>query len=105
MKMIKYKIFIIEGAKLDIKDSRTHYRSIYKSLGKRFTADLKRVVKTISTSPLTFGFRFNDFRTANLNIFPYQLHFMVEEETHSNIIFAVLHAHRDPDFIKSRLRG
>jgi plasmid stabilization system protein ParE len=100
---MRYKVLLIEEARIDIKESRKYYKSIYRKLGKRFTADLNQTILKISSNPLIFGFRFEEFRTANLNIFPYQVHYIIEEDNFSVIIFAVLHAYRDPDFIESRL--
>ncbi len=97
-----YKVIILDEAKDDIAATRSYYRKILNSLSKRFTADVKSAVTEIRTHPFTFGFRFDKFRTANLKIFPYQVHYVIDEENSAIIIFAVLHAYRDPDFIKTR---
>jgi plasmid stabilization system protein ParE len=97
-----FEVLILEEAKFDIKEARIYYKSILPSLSKRFTSDLKNTIGNICSHPETFGFRFNEFRTANLSIFPYQVHYIIAEST--IIIFAVLHAYRDPTFISSRKR-
>jgi len=88
---MNYKVIILDEAKTDIVESRTFYRKILKSLGKRFTADVKSTVAEIKSHPFTFGFRFNNFRTANLSVFPYQVHYIIGGDL-IIIIFAVLHA-------------
>lgn len=99
-----HKILILPEAKLDILEGRKYYSSILKSLGKRFREDIKSTIAVIKKRPLTFGYRFEFFRTANLGVFPYQVHYLINDEDGSIIIFAVLHAHRNPDFIQSRLK-
>lgn len=101
---MSYKILILPEAKIDIIEGKLFYKSILQSLGKRFTADVRRTVSNLKKRPLTYGSRFDSFRMANLDIFPYQVHYIIEGENSTVIIFAVLNAYRDPNFIKSRLR-
>lgn len=96
-----YKVVILQEAKADIKEAKAYYRSILKILNKRFTEDIKNTVTKIKNNPAAFGFRYDHFRTANLPVFPYQIHFFIDDRNSIVIIFAVLHAFRDPDFIKS----
>ncbi len=103
MKQMVYKTVILEEAKEDIKKARAYYRKILKSLSKRFTADIKEIVAKIRNKPFNFGFRFDEFRTANLSVFPYQIHYIVDEANSTIIIFAVLHAYRDPNFVELRM--
>ncbi len=97
-----YKIFLLQEAKEDILETRDYYKSLVSGLEKRFKLDLRRVIEKLQDNPYTFGFRFEEFRTANLQIFPYQVHYKIIEENQEVIVFAVLHAYRDPDFIKTR---
>ncbi len=97
-----YKVIILEEAKVDIKDARSYYRRVLRTLSTRFFGDVKNTVADIKIHPFSFGFRFASFRTANLSVFPYQVHYIIDEANAVIIIFAVLHAYRDPDFIQSR---
>jgi len=97
-----YKVLLLDEAKADIAGTRQYYNSLVQGLGKRFKLDLKKVVGQLQNNPHIFGFRFEEFRTANLQIFPYQVHYRIEENTNTVIVFAVLHGYRNPDFIKIR---
>jgi plasmid stabilization system protein ParE len=100
---MNYKVIILDEAKVDIIEARHYYTKILKSLGKRFTTDVRSTVAKIRTYPLTFGYRFNNFRTANLSIFPYQVHYIINKGNSTIIIFAILHASRDSETVKKRL--
>jgi plasmid stabilization system protein ParE len=97
-----YKILLLDEAKTDITEARLYYNSLLDGLGKRFKLDLKKMVSRVQNNPHSFGFRFEQFRTANLEIFPYQIHYRIEEENKTIIIFAILHGYRNPPFIKGR---
>lgn len=104
MKQLKYKVIILDEAKDDIIEAKIYYKKILKKLSIRFAADVKSAVSEIRINPLIFGFRFEKFRTANLSVFPYQVHYILDEANATILIFAVLHAYRNPDFIKIRFR-
>ena len=97
-----YKVILMEEAGADIIEARSYYKSLVIGLEKRFKLDLKKIINKLEENPYIFGFRFSEFRTVNLPIFPYQIHYKILEENKTIIIFAVLHAYRDPNFIKSR---
>ncbi len=79
-------------------------RSLVNGLDQRFKLDLRRIIFQLEENPKIFGVRFKKFRTANLNIFPYQVHYQIDEVNNTVVVFAVLHANRDPDFILKRGR-
>jgi hypothetical protein len=77
-----YEVVILEDAKSDIKEARVYYRKNLPALSKRFTSDTKNVVAKIKSNPLIFGLKFNEFRTANLSVFPYQIHLLLMKKMH-----------------------
>lgn len=99
---MKNKVLILDQAKVDVKEAKHYYKNILSSLSKRFIVDLESTVKRISNNPYTFGKRFKNFRTANLSVFPFQVHYTIDEEKNVVIIFAILHAYRDPNYITIR---
>jgi plasmid stabilization system protein ParE len=100
-----YKVLFLQEAKEDIIEARGYYKSLVKGLEIRFKLDLIRIIDKLQENPHVYGFRFEEFRTANLTIFPYQIHFKIDESNNAIIVFAVLHAYRNPAFIKSRNVG
>ncbi len=92
-----------DETKIDVKEARTHYQSILRVLSTRFTNDFKNTINKIKLNPFTFGYRFNEFRTANFAVFPYQVHYVIDKNSSTIIIFAVLNAYRNPQFVSSRL--
>ncbi len=97
-----YSLFLLEEAQSDILDTTHYYNSLVSGLGYTFLNDVKKIVNKIELNPFSFGFRYTNFRTANLSIFPYQIHFIINEELKKVIIFAVLHGYRNPTYIKKR---
>ncbi len=97
-----YKVLIHPLAKEDIREAATWYDKQQKELGKRFTTEVRDAVYFIKQNPKASNVRYSDVRTAVLNIFPFMVHFKVEEESQTIIILAVLHTSRNPEIWKKR---
>ena len=92
-----YKIVILPPATSDIKDAAHWYESKKEGLGKRFVRFVRKKVTTIAGDPNLYAIRYSDVRTAIIDVFPFMIHFKMEEEAKMIIIIAVLHTSQNPD--------
>ena len=97
-----YKCIILPLAKEDIHEAAKWYNKQQAELGKRFTAEVREKVHFIRQNPKAFNVRYDEVRTAVLNVFPFMIHFTVDEENKTIIISAVLHTSRDPKLWNNR---
>ena len=97
-----YKSVILPLAKEDIREAAKWYNGQQKGLGKRFTAEVREKVHFIRQNPKATNVRYNSVRTAVLNVFPFMIHFTIEEKNKTIVISAVLHTSRDPEIWKTR---
>lgn len=91
-----YKTLILPLAKDDIRDAARWYNKQSPGLGKRFTAEVRESVRYIKQNPTACTIRYDQVRTAVLRVFPFMLHYTVNEDSKTVIISAVLHTSRDP---------
>ena len=99
---MRHKLLLLSHTKDDIRDAKNYYNTVVPLLGNRFIEDLRTTFDIIQRNPFIYGSRIEGFRTANLKIFPYQVHYLVEDASRPVVIFAVLNAHRDPNYIGGR---
>ena len=97
-----YKSVILPLAKEDVREAAKWYNKRQNGLGKRFTAEVREKVHFIRQNPKASNVRYDDVRTAVLNVFPFMIHFTVEEKNKTIIVSAVLHTSRDPEIWKKR---
>ncbi len=97
-----YKSVILPLAKEDIRETAQWYSKQQKGLGKRFTAEVREKVYFIRQNPKTSNVRYKNVRTAVLNVFPFMIHYTVDEKSTTVIILAVLHTSRNPELWKNR---
>ena len=97
-----YKSVILPLAKEDIREAAKWYNKRQNGLGKRFTAEVREKVHFIRQNPKGTNVRDDEVRTAVLNVFPFMVHFTIDEKNETIIISAVLHTSRDPELWKNR---
>jgi hypothetical protein len=100
--MKKYKLVVLDIAKQDAKNARKWYREQQIGLDKRFTVDMNDTLRRILRTPSAYAIRYRNNRQANFDIFPYIIHFFIEETT--IIVTAILYAGRDPNLAKQRVK-
>lgn len=92
--MKQYKIRVIPAAYNDMKEARAWYRSKNPQLPKRFSQQVKITMEQIRSWPTAHAVRYKDVRIANVAVFPYAVHFIIEADT--IIVLAVHHSAIDP---------
>lgn len=97
-----YKPVILPLAKQDIRDAAKWYNKRQPGLGKRFIQHVRQSVQFIRRNPKAVAVRYDETRTTVLGIFPYMIHFTIDDDKKLLIISAVLSTHRDPDAWKER---
>jgi plasmid stabilization system protein ParE len=85
-----YKSIILPFAREDIKQAAKWYNERQPELGKRFIQYVRQKIRFIRQNPKAVVTRYDDVRTAVLDVFPYMIHFTVDDENKFVIISAVL---------------
>ncbi len=91
-----YKSIILPLAKEDIREAAKWYNKQQNGLGKQFTAEVRENVHFIRQNPKASNVRYKNIRTTVLNVFPFMIHYTIDEKNKAIIISAVLHTSRDP---------
>jgi len=75
-----YKAVILPAAALDMKEAADLYNEKKKGLGKRFSKEVRNKVKFICTNPETISIRYYNTRCILLEVFPFMIHFSIDED-------------------------
>jgi len=73
-----------------------------KSLGKRFIQEVRNKVLLIRKNPKISSVRYDAVQTAVLDVFPFMIHYTVDNQKKTVIIVAVFHTSIDPNKWKKR---
>lgn len=91
-----HKSIILPLAKEDIREAARWYNKQSPGLGKRYTAEVRESVLFIRQNPTACNIRYDKVRTAVLKVFPFMIHYTINEVSKTVVISAVLHTSRDP---------
>jgi plasmid stabilization system protein ParE len=97
-----WKLAYYEEVRLDIRVSKKWYRDQQQGLEKRFADDVKQCIARLQKHPLHYEVRYRNARIAYCEIFPFGIHFYIDEPAKQLVIIAIVHQHRDPEFSKKR---
>lgn len=92
-----YKVITLEAAQHDIRKAVSWYEGKKKGLGKRFSSKLKEKTQFIRENPKAAPLKYHDIRTAVMDVFPYMIHYTVDDQYQCIFIAAVFHAAQNPE--------
>lgn len=93
---------ILPLAKQDINEAAMWYNAKQKGLGTRFTQRIRNKVHSICRYPKATAIRYDSTRTSILDIFPYMIHYTINESQKTVIISAVFHTSLNPEMWGNR---
>ncbi len=91
-----YKLIVLPKVKRDIQKVANWYNQQQKGLGKRFTSEVREARQYIHQHPLKVQIRYDEIRMFKINIFPYCLHFKVDEQNKVITLAAIFGTKQDP---------
>lgn len=80
----------------DILDIVAYYKLIHINLAIAFLDCLEEIQKYIFDFPLSFQIKYKNVRTILLAQYPYQIHYIINDEKKQIVIIAIIHAYRNP---------
>lgn len=98
---VSYTLIIRPEAEADLTDQFDWYDQCKKGLGHEFLAEIHSSVRQIAENPLRNAMIYKSARRALVRRFPFQVVYLVEDETVEVIAF--MHARRDPQRWRGRV--
>lgn len=91
-----FKIVFSRKSLIETEEARRWYNKQQYGLGKRFIADIQKVINDIKFNPFFASVKFDSIRTATCKIFPYTVHYEIDEKEKLIRIISVFHISRKP---------
>jgi len=84
------------NARRDISTAIEWEESRSPGLGDKFWEDLSERISTISETPYMGTIRYQNVRCTITQVFPYLIHYIVDDKAQTLIVLRVLHTNRKP---------
>ncbi|WP_269225169.1 type II toxin-antitoxin system RelE/ParE family toxin [Flavobacterium eburneipallidum] len=100
---MSYTVINHKEVKNDVLQVKNWYKSQQKGLEKRFANEVRITLNFIIKNPLLFQVKYKTVRAAYTEIFPYAVHYHLNEKTKTITLLGVFHTSLSPDKWLDRL--
>jgi len=89
-----YQVFYLDEVENDIAVAKQWYAEQQKGLDVRFVAAVKETLSNILKMPSVYAVRYRNIRIAHTKVFPYNVHFYIDETKAKVVIIGIVHSKR-----------
>ena len=86
-----YKVLYLDEVENDISVAKQWYAEQQKDLDIRFSATIKETLSNILKMPSAYAVRYRNIRIAHTKVFPYNVHFYIDEAQAQVVIIGIIH--------------
>ncbi len=91
-----YKVKIDQEALLDLQEIIEWYNKQTQGLGTRFFKQTTSQINSLKKTPFIYSNRYADVRCMIIKKFPFMVHYKIDSNEKTIIIFAIFHTSRNP---------
>ena len=100
---MSYQLDFLLEANQDIDDAIEWYNKKKDGLGERLYELIKDKFNKLKDNPYLWSIRYDEVHCALVDVFPYLIHYIIEEDQQRILVLGVLHTSKDPAIWKERL--
>ena len=89
-----YKISYLDEVENDINQAKQWYAEQQNDLDVQFVTSVKKTLSAIIKMPSAFAVRYRNVRIAHTKVFPYNVHFYIDETKSHIVIIGIVHNKR-----------
>ena len=90
-----YSVYYLDEVENDLSVAKQWYAEQQEDLDQRFISAVKETLVSIVKMPSAFAVRYKNVRIAHTKIFPYNVHFFIDETNAQVVIIGIVHNKRD----------
>jgi hypothetical protein len=93
---MSYTVINHKEVKNDVLQAKDWYKTKQKDLDKRFANEVKSTLNYLIKNPLLFQIKYKTVRTAFTEVFPYSVHYHLNEKTKTSTVLGIFHTSISP---------
>jgi len=101
---MSYTLVFSKESDQDIEEVIDWYNEQQDGLGNHFYTLLKDKLEKLKENPHLWSVRYDEVHCAIVNVFPYLIHYIIEESMQKVVVLGVLHTSKNPDDWKKRVK-
>ena len=100
---MSYTVINHKEVKNDVIDAKDWYKTQQKGLEKRFASEVKITLNYLIKNPLLFQLKYKTVRVAFTDLFPFGVHYHLNEDTKTITVLGIFHTSMSPSKWLKRL--
>ena len=97
-----YNILYLDEAKTDVKAAKTWYKNQRNGLQKQFAQEVTKAISLLQNFPQVYAIRYRNIRVVHTKVFPFGIHFYINDISKVVTITAIVHDFRDVASVMDR---
>ncbi|KQR72642.1 type II toxin-antitoxin system RelE/ParE family toxin [Pedobacter sp. Leaf176] len=97
-----YGLYFLDEVKSDIREAKDLYKTQKPGLEKRFAQEIKKSILKLQNHPKSYEIRYKNIRSVFTEVFPYAIHFFIDDKLKQVVIIAILHQSRNQNINQDR---
>lgn len=89
-----YTALYFDEVKNDISTAKAWYKEQQSGLDEKFELSLRVAIANILKMPSAYAVRYKNVRIAHTKIFPYNVHFYIDDEKEQIVVIGIVHNKR-----------
>ena len=98
-----YFLHYFDEVENDVNQAKTWYKEQQDGLEIRFATAIEKAIEHLLEMPEIFAVRYKKIRIAHPKVFPFNIHFYIDEPNTTVVITAIVHSKRHSKVVKKRL--
>ncbi len=100
-----YKLQYFDEVEKDVHQAKSWYKKQRDGLEIEFAKAIEKTIEHILFTPKIYSVRYKTIRIAHPKIFPYNIHFYINEANKTVVITAIVYNKRHPNLVNKRKPG
>jgi plasmid stabilization system protein ParE len=97
-----YILQYFDEVEADVHEAKAWYKEQKEGLEITFAAAIEKAIEHVLETPKAYSVRYKKVRIAHPKVFPYNIHFYINERNTTIVITAIVHSKRHPKIAKKR---
>ncbi len=98
-----YKSQYFDQVFIDVQEAKVWYKEQKEGLEIEFAFAIEKAIEQILKMPSSYSLRYKKVRIAHPKVFPYNIHFYIDEADKTIVFTAIVHNKRDSKTVMNRV--
>jgi mRNA-degrading endonuclease RelE of RelBE toxin-antitoxin system len=98
-----YQLLYFDEVLIDVQEAKKWYKEKRDGLEKEFAFEIEVALEKLKKMPTGYSIRYKNIRIIHAKVFPYNIHYYLDEGNKAIVVVGMVHKKRHSDVIGKRI--